>query len=101
MLDTLQLIDTIEEAREIFKNLSEAGSVAEAWHGIGVVHQYAGQPEAAERAYRESLAIKVRLPRSDARLAREIAVCPLYSTLAIFPSSPPSPAREEGVNCLI
>jgi tetratricopeptide (TPR) repeat protein len=26
-----------------------------------VVHQYAGQPEAAERAYRESLAIKVRL----------------------------------------
>jgi tetratricopeptide (TPR) repeat protein len=50
-----------EEARKIFQDLGEPASVAQAWHGIGWVHEEAGQPEAAERAYRESLAIKVRL----------------------------------------
>ena len=31
------------------------------WHQTGMVYQEAGQPEAAEDAYRKSLAIKVRL----------------------------------------
>jgi Tfp pilus assembly protein PilF len=41
--------------------LDEPGSVAVIWHQTGVVYQEAGQPEAAEDAYRQSLAIKMRL----------------------------------------
>ena len=46
---------------EIFIRLNEPGTVAGAWHQIGMVHEEAGQPEAAEEAYNQSLAIKVRL----------------------------------------
>jgi tetratricopeptide (TPR) repeat protein len=49
------------EARERFTQLDEPGSVAVSWHQTGMVYQEAGQPEAAEDAYRKSLAIKVRL----------------------------------------
>ncbi|WP_300327673.1 tetratricopeptide repeat protein, partial [Accumulibacter sp.] len=48
------------EARERFAALGEAESVAVAWHQIGMVHQDAGNGEAAEDAYRQSLAIKVQ-----------------------------------------
>ena len=50
-----------EEARERFTQLDEPGTVAVSWHQTGMVYQEAGQPEAAEDAYRKSLAIKVRL----------------------------------------
>jgi tetratricopeptide (TPR) repeat protein len=50
-----------QEARERFTQLDEPGSVATLWHQTGMVYQAAGQPEAAEEAYRKSLAIKVRL----------------------------------------
>ncbi len=49
------------EARERFTRLDEPGSVAVIWHQTGMAYQNAGQPEAAEDAYRQSLAIKVRL----------------------------------------
>jgi len=49
------------EARERFTQLDEPGTVAMSWHQTGMVYQKAGQPEAAEDAYRKSLAIKVRL----------------------------------------
>jgi tetratricopeptide (TPR) repeat protein len=49
------------EARERFTQLHEPGTVAVTWHQTGMVYQAAGQPEAAEDAYRKSLAIKVRL----------------------------------------
>ena len=49
------------EARQRFTALDEPGSVAVIWHQTGRVHQQAGQPQAAEDAYRQSLAIKVRL----------------------------------------
>jgi tetratricopeptide (TPR) repeat protein len=49
------------EARERFTQLDEPGSVSVSWHMTGVVYQAAGQPEAAEDAYRKSLALKVRL----------------------------------------
>ena len=49
------------EARERFTQLDEPGTVAVIWHQTGMVYQEAGQPEAAEDAYRKSLAIKVRL----------------------------------------
>ena len=49
------------EARERFTRLDEPGSVALIWHQTGLVYQAAGQPEAAEDAYRKALAIEVRL----------------------------------------
>ena len=49
------------EARERFTQLDEPGTVAVSWHQTGMGYQEAGQPEAAEDAYRKSLEIKVRL----------------------------------------
>ncbi len=49
------------EARERFTQLDEPGSVAVSWHQTGMVYQAAGNPEAAEDAYRKSLAVNVRL----------------------------------------
>ena len=49
------------EARERFTQLNEPGTVAVSWHQTGMVYQEAGQPEAAEDAYRKSLALEVRL----------------------------------------
>ncbi|MGH7492399.1 MAG: tetratricopeptide repeat protein [bacterium] len=47
------------EARDMFENLGESGSVASVCHQIGIVHTEAGQYDRAEQAYRQSLAIKV------------------------------------------
>lgn len=49
------------EARERFTALDEPGNVAVSWHQTGMVFQLAGQPEAAEDAYRKSLALNVQL----------------------------------------
>ena len=49
------------EARERFTQLDEPGSIAVSWHQTGMTYQDDGQPEAAEDAYRKSLAIRVRL----------------------------------------
>ncbi|MBL8436197.1 MAG: tetratricopeptide repeat protein, partial [Zoogloea sp.] len=54
-------LEAYEETRKRFTALDEPGSVAVIWHQTGRVYQVAGQPEAAEDAYRKSLAIKVRL----------------------------------------
>jgi len=56
-----EALETYKEARETFSRLNEPGSVASVWHLIGIVHQKMGQPEAAEEAYNQSLAIVVRL----------------------------------------
>lgn len=49
------------DARERFAALGEEQSVAVTWHQIGIVHQAAGKGDAAEDAYRRSLALEVRL----------------------------------------
>jgi tetratricopeptide (TPR) repeat protein len=56
-----EALESYQQARDTFSRLNEPGNVAIAWHLIGMVHQKAGQPEAAEEAYNQSLAIKVRL----------------------------------------
>ena len=55
-----EALQAYEETRERFTRLDEPGSVAVSWHQTGVVYQEAGQPEAAEDAYRKSLTIRVR-----------------------------------------
>ena len=67
-----------EEARERFTQLDEPGSVAVAWHQTGTVHQEAGQPEAAEDAYRKSLAIEVRLGNVAGQASTLIQLGNLY-----------------------
>jgi tetratricopeptide (TPR) repeat protein len=49
------------EARQRFTALDEPGSVAVSWHQTGMVYEEAGEPKAAEAAYRNSLAIEVQL----------------------------------------
>jgi tetratricopeptide (TPR) repeat protein len=56
-----EALEAYKEARDTFSRLNEPGSVASVWHQIGRVHEEAGQPEAAEEAYNQSLAINVRL----------------------------------------
>lgn len=56
-----EALKALAEAGERFTHLEEPGSVAVIWHQTGIVYQEAGQPEAAEDAYRKSLAISVRL----------------------------------------
>ena len=53
-----EALAAFDEARQTFEQLGEPGSVATAWHQIGRVHQEAGQFEAAEHAYQQSLHIK-------------------------------------------
>lgn len=56
-----EAVAALAEARERFTQLDEPGTVAAMWHQTGIMYQEAGQPEAAEDAYRKSLAIEVRL----------------------------------------
>jgi tetratricopeptide (TPR) repeat protein len=56
-----EALEAYQQARDTFSRLQEPGTIAIAWHQIGMVHEKAGQPEAAEEAYNQSLAIKVRL----------------------------------------
>jgi tetratricopeptide (TPR) repeat protein len=56
-----EALKAYQEARDTFSRLQEPGTAAIAWHQIGMVHEKAGQPEAAEEAYNQSLAIQVRL----------------------------------------
>jgi tetratricopeptide (TPR) repeat protein len=56
-----EALESYQQARDTFFRLNEPGSVANYWHEIGRVHQEAGQPEAAEEAYNQSIEIKVRL----------------------------------------
>jgi len=56
-----EALKAYQEARDTFSSLNEPGTVAITWHQIGMVHQKAGQPEAAEEAYNQSLAINVRV----------------------------------------
>jgi tetratricopeptide (TPR) repeat protein len=55
-----EALKSYEEARDTFQALGEPRSVATVWHQIGRVYQEAGQLEASEQAFRQSLAIKVR-----------------------------------------
>lgn len=54
-------LDEYDAARTLFAVLDDLGSVATAWHQIGLVHEDADDAGKAEDAYRQSLVIAVRL----------------------------------------
>jgi tetratricopeptide (TPR) repeat protein len=70
-----------QQARDTFSRLNEPGSVAIAWHQIGNVHKQADQPEAAEEAYNQSLAIEVRLGNQAGQASTLVALGNLYADL--------------------
>jgi tetratricopeptide (TPR) repeat protein len=76
-----EALEAHQEALGTFSRLNEPGSVAIAWHQIGIVHQQAGQPEAAEEAYNQSLAIKVRLGNQAGQANTLVALGNLYADL--------------------
>jgi Tfp pilus assembly protein PilF len=49
------------EARELFMQLNEPGSVAADWHDTGILYEAAEEPDLAEDAYRNSLSMRVQL----------------------------------------
>ncbi len=55
-----EALEIYSEARDAFETLGEPQMVATAWHQIGRVHEEAGERDAAEQAYRQSLMITVR-----------------------------------------
>ena len=55
-----EALEAYAAARAEFEQLGEPGFVAVAWHQTAMVYEKMGQPEAAENAYRKSLAIKVQ-----------------------------------------
>jgi len=80
-----------QQARDTFSRLNEPGTVAIAWHQIGRVHEEAGQPEAAEGAYNQSLAIAVRLGNQTGQGGTLIHLGNLYKNYQKRP--------EEAVAC--
>lgn len=56
-----EALNAHNKACELFSQLSELTYVAMSWHQIGMVYQEIGQMEAAEDAYRKSLAINVKI----------------------------------------
>ena len=57
----IDALNAYKDARETFSRLNEPGTVATIWHRTGIMHEKAGQQEAAEEAYNQSLAITVKL----------------------------------------
>ncbi len=56
-----EALDAYADARTRFTRLDEPGSVAIGWHQTGIAYEQSGHADAAEDAYRQSLAISVRL----------------------------------------
>jgi tetratricopeptide (TPR) repeat protein len=86
-----EALEAYQEARDTFSRLKEPGSVAAVWHQIGMVHQDAGQPEAAEESYNQSLAIEVRLGNQAGQARTLVQLGNLYSDVLQGP--------EEAVAC--
>jgi hypothetical protein len=74
-----EALEAYQQARDTFSRLNEPGTVASAWHQIGIVHKQAGQPEAAEEAYNQSLAIEVRLGNQAGQASTLGALANLYN----------------------
>jgi tetratricopeptide (TPR) repeat protein len=66
------------QARERFTRLDEPGMVAVIWHQTGMAYQDAGQPEAAEDAYRKSLALEVQLGNVPGQASTLVQLGNLY-----------------------
>ncbi|MBP7963806.1 MAG: tetratricopeptide repeat protein [Caldilineaceae bacterium] len=72
-----------DEARRIFHGQESTGE-ATAWHQMGLVHKRDQQWDAAERAYRQSLAINVQQGNRAGQANNLIAVGALYDTTNRF-----------------
>jgi len=76
-----EALEAYAEARQRFMQLDEPGSVARTWHQTGMAYQAAGQPEAAEQAYRKALVIKVRLGDAAGQASTLLQLGNLYGDI--------------------
>jgi tetratricopeptide (TPR) repeat protein len=88
------------EARERFMHLDEPESVARTWHQTGISYEQAEQPEAAEDAYRKSLAIKVRLGDVRGQVSTLAQLGNLYGNLLDRPEEAVAFFQQAAVKCL-
>ena len=95
-----EALEAFEEARERFTRLDEPGSVAVAWHQTGIVYQQAGQPEAAEDAYRKSLAIAVRLGDVAGQASTLLQLGTLYAAVVDRPEEAVAFLRQSADKCV-
>jgi tetratricopeptide (TPR) repeat protein len=84
-----------EETCEGFTRLDEPGSLAVSWHEIGRVYQKAGQPEAAEDAYRKALEMEVRLGSATGQSNAKRSSAKWLSRGRLGASSPTSRQTQE------
>jgi tetratricopeptide (TPR) repeat protein len=70
-----------EEARMQFSALGESASEAAYWHQSAIVYEKAGEPEAAEDAYRKSLAVNRQLGNVAAQALTLIQLGSLYDAM--------------------
>jgi tetratricopeptide (TPR) repeat protein len=80
-------LDAFEQARQTFDFLHEPASVASAWHGIGRVHDEAGDWDRAEAAYQNALYINVELANRGGQASNLDQMGSLYSKLGRFEES--------------
>jgi len=73
-----EALEVFKDALERFTALGELGTVAGIWYQTGRVYQRAEQPEAAEDAYKRSLAIAIRLNDVVGKAATLSALGNLY-----------------------
>ncbi len=74
-----EALTAYSEARAVFNRLNDLGTVAGSWHQTGMAYQDAGQPEAAEQAYRQALAINVQLGNAAGQVLTLIQLGNLYA----------------------
>jgi tetratricopeptide (TPR) repeat protein len=74
-------LQAFSEARDLFSRLHDLNSVATSWHQAGNTYYLAGQPEAAEDAYRKSLEITVGLQNVGLQANTLVQLGSLYGEL--------------------
>ena len=73
-----EALEAFQKARDIFSILNNPSGVSSALHQIGCLQREAGQPEAAEEAFHQSLAIEVRLGNQRMQAANMMHLGLLY-----------------------
>jgi tetratricopeptide (TPR) repeat protein len=70
-----------QDAMERFTHLNEPGTVAATWHQIGLVLAKLGESKSAEKAFYQSLALKVRLQDNSGQPSTLTALGDLYADI--------------------
>lgn len=76
-----QALAAYKEARERFTELNEPSTISGIWHQTGMVYEKAGEPEMAENAYRNALAVSLQVGDDAGRVRTLAQLGSLYNHL--------------------